>query len=94
MKTVVSLNGLPVSIFQEGKSFVAYSYAMDLSTSGKNIKQARRRFSEAMQMMIEELVKTKKLDSFLKSQGWTKARKEWDAPRLISPEIEAVAVTV
>lgn len=39
---------LPVIIFKEGKKFVAYSPALDLSTCANTFEQVRKRFAEAV----------------------------------------------
>ena len=49
MKKILSVK-LPVSIIKEGKKFIAYSPALDLSTSGKTYNEARRRFAEIVDM--------------------------------------------
>ena len=51
---------LPITIFKEGKSYVAYSTALDLSTSASTYKKAQSRFSEISQLFIER----KKLNWF------------------------------
>ena len=45
-KLVLKEVNLPVTIFKEGKSYVAYSPALDLSTSASTYKKAQVRFSE------------------------------------------------
>jgi len=35
---------LSISIIKEGNAFIAYSPAIDLSTSGKTIEEAKKRF--------------------------------------------------
>ena len=46
---------LPITIFREGKSYVAYSPALDLSTSAKTYAKAQSRFAEAVGIFFEEL---------------------------------------
>ena len=43
---------LPVTIFKEGKSYVAYSPALDLSTSASTYKKARIRFLEIVEFFL------------------------------------------
>jgi predicted RNase H-like HicB family nuclease len=54
-KTTLNIN-LPVSILREGKAFVAYSPALDLSTAGKSFDEAINRFDEAVQIFFEEML--------------------------------------
>jgi predicted RNase H-like HicB family nuclease len=48
---------LPVSILREGKQFIAYTPALDLSTSGKTYEEVRRRFREIVEIFLEEVTK-------------------------------------
>lgn len=77
---------LPVSIFREGKHFIAYTPVLDLSTSGKNYEEVKKRFKEATNVFFEELVKKGTLDEVLESLGWQKIKKQWSPPSLISQE--------
>ena len=46
-----------VTYFREGQRFVAYSPALDLSTSGRTFDEVKRRFNEAAEIFFEEIVK-------------------------------------
>ena len=48
---------LPVSILRENKKYVAYTPALDLSTSGKDYQQVKKRFTEIVNIFFEELIK-------------------------------------
>ena len=47
-------NNLQVSIFRQGKRYVAYSPTFDISTSGKTLRETHKRFSEIIDIFIEE----------------------------------------
>ena len=64
--------GLSVSVFKEGKMFVAFSPALDLSTSGKTIAEAQKNFNEAVQIFFEETERKKTTNEALLSLGWEK----------------------
>jgi len=85
---------LPVSIFKEGKYFVAYTPALDLSTSGKSFKEVKRRFSEVVNIFFEELFKKGTLGEVLQELGWRKIHKEWIPPSVIAHEQEEVKIPV
>lgn len=85
---------VPVMIMKEGKQYVAYTPAFDLSTSGRTLSQAKERFNEAVQIFVEELDEMGTLDRVLKDLGWTKAKKTWQAPRLVSHASERVRFPV
>jgi hypothetical protein len=75
---------LPVTIFKEGKSYVAYSPALDLSTSASTYKKAQIRFSEIVEIFLEELLEMGTLDMVLKDLGWQKIKSNWQPPVVIS----------
>ena len=79
---------LPVSVFKEGKYFVAYTPALDLSTSGKNYEEVKKRFNEVVNIFFDELVKKGTLDEVLENLGWQKVKRQWAPPSLISQESE------
>ncbi len=76
--------GLPITIFKEGKSYVAYSPALDLSTSASTYKKAQERFSEVVEIFFEELVNAGTLDKVLQNLGWQKVKSRWQPPTVIS----------
>jgi hypothetical protein len=79
---------LPVSIFREGKAFVAYSPALDLSTSGKTFEQTQKRFNEIVEIFFEELEKKGTTDKVLLSLGWEKSIKSrWIPPTVVSHNV-------
>ncbi len=57
---------LSVSVLKEGNRFVTYSPAIDLLTSGKTHKDARKRFEEAASIFFEEIVENGTLKDVLK----------------------------
>lgn len=77
---------LSVLIMKQGKRFVAYSPALDLSTCGRSERGARKRFEEAAEIFFEELVEAGTLDNILKDLGWQKEKKHWQPPEVISKE--------
>lgn len=46
---------LPVSIFREDKTFIAYSPMLDISTCADNLQEVKNRFNELVQIFFEEL---------------------------------------
>jgi len=88
MKQIKIKTKLPVSIFREGDSFIAYTPALDISTSGKSYSQVKKRFSELVETFLEEIVKTGNLNAVLSDLGWEKIKKQWMPPAMISQKIE------
>ena len=79
---------LPVIILREGKYFIAHSPVLDLSTSGKSFKEAKKRFAEVVEIFFEELVQMGTLDEVLADLGWQKVQKRWQPPTLVAQEQE------
>ncbi|KKW32484.1 MAG: hypothetical protein UY77_C0023G0013 [Candidatus Uhrbacteria bacterium GW2011_GWA2_53_10] len=83
---------LPVTIFRGGKHFVAYSPAVDLSSSGKSEQEARRMFTEAVEILFEELTDMGTLDIVLKDLGWTKAKGHFQPPEIVDHSVMNIQV--
>jgi hypothetical protein len=82
--------GLPITIFKEGKNYVAYSPALDLSTSASTYEKAQSRFLDATQLFLEELVEMGTLDQVLTGLGWQKVKTNWQPPVVISSYTQPV----
>lgn len=85
---------LPVSIFKEGKHYVAYTSALDLSTSAKTFDEVKKRLFESVQIFFEELAKKETTEEVLKGLGWHKTNGSWSPPVLISQGPEKFKVTI
>ena len=83
---------VPISIFKEGKTYIAYSPVLDLSTSGRTVVLVEKRFAEAVKLFFEELVEMGTLDDVLSSLGWEKVRSKWSPPVPISNEFTNVSI--
>lgn len=83
---------LPVTIIREGKKFVAYTPALDLSTSGKSYNEVKERFKEVVSIFFEEISEAGTLGDVLKDSGWQKLKKQWLPPLVISQETGAVSI--
>lgn len=83
-----SLSQLPVFVLEEGGVFIAFSPALDLSTSGQTPAEAKKRFSEAMELFFEELKERGSVKEVLESLGWQRKGGQWHPPHLIESEFE------
>ncbi|MBI3019991.1 MAG: hypothetical protein HYY60_01545 [Parcubacteria group bacterium] len=84
-KTRVNLK-LQVTFLKEGDQFVAYSAPLDLSTCGETLEEARRRFSEAALLFIQELNKKGTLEQVLSELGWKQKNSSFIPPLIIGQE--------
>ena len=91
-KTMLEFN-LPVSILREGKKYIAYTPALDLSTSGNTFDQARKRFDEIVHIFFEEIIKENTAEQVLTELGWHKVNAKWNPPIVISNESRMVKLS-
>ncbi len=82
----------PVSILREGKKYVAHTPSLDLSTSGKNYEEVKKRFNEIVNVFFEELIKKGTLEEALRDLGWRRVQAKWNPPVIISQESQTVRV--
>lgn len=85
---------LQFSIIRQGKRYIAYSPALDISTSGKTMREAQKRFSELIDIFVEELVKNNTLEEVLLDLGWIKEKNQWEPPKIIKQESFNIRVPV
>jgi hypothetical protein len=85
---------LPVVLMRQGKYFIAYTPALELSVQGRSKADVQKRFGEAVVLFFEDLHERGTMDEVLEDLGWVKrARSAWMPPQLIdSPSEIKVAV--
>lgn len=85
---------LTIHILKQAKRYIAYSSALDLSTSGRSEKEAKNRFGEAAMVFLEELGKAGTLPDVLQELGWKQVRRQWSPPKIISQEAVGVRIPI
>ena len=88
--------------FQDSCSFwlpfppnnLPYTPALDLSTSGNDYEEVKKRFNEIVNIFFEELIKRGTLENVLKNLGWKRFQTKWNPPVVISQESQSVKVPV
>jgi len=85
---------LTVSIIKEGNRYIAYSPALDLSTSGKNYEEAKKRFNEMVNIFFEEVIKAGTLKEVLENLGWKRIKSAWNPPVVIGQELQTVCLNL
>jgi len=83
---------IPISVLKEGRKFVVYSPALDLSTSGRTYAEAKKRFGEIVVIFFEELLKKNTLEEALEELGWRRIGSKLIPPVVISQEYQAIRV--
>ena len=69
---------------------MAYSPALDLSTSASSYVKAQSRFSEATELFFEEIAEMGTLDAVLTGLGWQKVKTNWYPPVIVSNYVQPI----
>lgn len=85
---------IPISIFREGKNFVAYSPVLDLSTCSDSFDDAQKMFEEATRIFFEELDRKGTMDEVLVSLGWKKSDSNWLPPTEVSHQTKRFSLAI
>lgn len=88
------LFNLPVIITKQNKRFVAYTPALDISTSGKSAKEARERFVELATVFLEEIIAAGTVTDVLSELGWKRVQRKWNPPEMISAQPVGLRIPV
>lgn len=90
MNKEFAVQGLPVQFMKQGKYVVAYSPALDLSTAGKTVPEAKKRFSEIVKIFFEELMESGTTYDVLSELGWTRENKNsnWLPPQISTKSVD------
>ena len=83
---------LPVSFLRESDQFVAYTPALDLSTSGSTLEEAKKNFTEAVGIFFNEIMEMGTLEEVLLDLGWKKQNEDFIPPVIISQGMESIRV--
>jgi hypothetical protein len=94
MKKINFQASLPITFLREGKRFVAYTPALDLSTSGTTFEQTKKRFTEAVRIFLEECYKLGTLEEVLLDLGWTKKNKYLMPPIVVAQDFRMFEIPV
>ena len=85
---------LTVTIYKEGKRFVAFCPTLDLCAQGNTVKGAQKSFTETFSLFLSEIVKKGTLEQVLQNCGWKKQARSWTPPQFITNVEEEVAIPV
>jgi len=83
---------LPVVITKQGRRFVAYTPALDISTSGKSQKDVQKKFTELANIFFEEITEEGTTKDVLTELGWKKVQKKWSPPEVVSSKSIGVRI--
>ncbi len=83
---------LKIAFYKEDGQFIAYCPALDISTAGDTMEEARKNFEELFNVFLEETIKMGTLENVLLECGWKKVSRpklHWKPPvRRFITEVE------
>jgi hypothetical protein len=65
---------------KEKGRYIAYTPALELSSTGTTPARAQENFSEALDLFFDELLAHGSLDQALRDLGWQKIDRHWQPP--------------
>ncbi len=83
---------LPITFLREGDAFVAYTPALDLSTVGGSLDEAKTRFDEATRLFFEEIIEKGTINDVLTELGWQRQDNQFIPPTVIANQTEQVTI--
>jgi predicted RNase H-like HicB family nuclease len=73
-------------IFKEGRSYVAHTQELDVSSCGGTKEKALANLKEAVRLFLEEADKLGTLDQILEEAGFLKRRNRLEGPKFIGTQ--------
>ena len=83
---------LEIDILKEGKTYIAYSRALDLASCGKTIEEARKSFMEAATLFMEAIIESGSYKEVLEGLGWQKRKDSYFPPITIARQMTSVRI--
>ena len=71
-------------ILKEGRTYVAYTPELDLSSCGGTEGKARKNLLEAVRLFLEEAEKMGTLEQILEESGYVRRKRKLQGPKFIS----------
>jgi predicted RNase H-like HicB family nuclease len=71
-------------VFKEGRTYVAHTPELDVSSCAGTKAKAERNLLEAVRLFLEEAEKMRTLEQILQEAGYVKRRRKLEGPKLIS----------
>lgn len=85
---------LQVNVFKEGKYYIAYSPALELSTQATDYSKVLERFNEIVEIFFEETSKEGNTQKALLQLGWSNKKGKLISPTPIATIVQNIQVTI
>ena len=73
-------------IFKEGRTFVAHTPELDVSSCGGTKERAAKNLKEAVRLFLDEAAKMGTLDQILAEAGYLKRNRALEGPKFIGTQ--------
>jgi predicted RNase H-like HicB family nuclease len=73
-------------ILKEGKTYVAYSPELDVSSCGSTRERARRNLLEAVRLFLQEAERMGTLEQILQEAGYVRHKQKLKGPKFITAQ--------
>ena len=73
-------------IFREGRTYVAHTPNLDVSSCGGTKERALKNLKEAVHLFLEEAEKMGTLDQILQEAGYSKRRSKLEGPKFVGTQ--------
>ena len=83
-----------MSITKQAKSYVAYTPALDISTTGKTEKEVKKRFESLVEIFLDEIFSAGTANEVLRELGWSRVERKWTPPKVVRSRSVGVSVPV
>ena len=81
-------------IFKEGRTYVAHTPELDVSSCGGTKDKALKNLKEAVTLFFEEAERMGTLERILEEAGYIKRRTKLEGPKLISTQLVSLPLPV
>ena len=73
-------------LFREGRTYVAHTPELDVSSCGGTKERALKNLKEAVRLFLDEAEKMGTLDQILQEAGYLKRRSKLEGPKFVSTQ--------
>ncbi|MDR1113493.1 MAG: type II toxin-antitoxin system HicB family antitoxin [Candidatus Margulisbacteria bacterium] len=92
-KSGIDTNLTALFFREDEDTIIAACPTLDISTCGKTLEEARKNFTELVELFFEEATNMGTLDQVLADCGWKKYNNKYFEPQLIATETERVKIS-
>jgi predicted RNase H-like HicB family nuclease len=91
-KTVMDTNLTALFFREDENTVIAACPTLDISTCGSTLEEARKNFTEMVELFFEEAASMGTLEQVLTDCGWKKHNDKYFEPQLIATETETIKI--